>query len=57
MTGDAAQAEDYHNDFTFGFAALEIALAIIWLCVFYVIGLSGMKRRLPRFPPGLFHLP
>jgi hypothetical protein len=41
MAGDVAQAEDYYNDLTFGFAALEIALAIIWLCVFYAIGLSG----------------
>ena len=41
MTGDVTQAEDYYNDLTLGFAALEIAIAIIWLCVFYAIGLSG----------------
>ena len=41
MAGDVAQAEDYYNDLTLGFAALEIAIAIIRLCVFYAIGLSG----------------
>ena len=41
MAGDVAQAEDYYNDLTLGFAALEIALAIVWLCVFYAVGLSG----------------
>jgi len=41
MAGDVTQAEDYYKDLTFGFAALEIAIAIIWLCIFYAIGLSG----------------
>ena len=41
MAGDVTQAEDYYNGLALGFAALEIAIAIIWLCVFYAIGLSG----------------
>jgi hypothetical protein len=40
MTGDVTPAEDYYNDLTLGFAALEIAI-VIWLSVFYAIGLSG----------------
>ena len=41
MTGDVALAEDYYNDLTFKFVALEVAIAIIWLFAFYALGLSS----------------